>query len=308
MKPCIILWALPLITLLLSHAFADDPAPAPERTAERKVDRTRVTVSTIAFGLPNPNEDVPRFNRADRIDLGRKYLDVAGERGSDVALLPELFATKRTANQAEAEPVPGGPASTMMAEAARKWRMYVLGSVYESDGGKTWNTVPVFDREGNLIGKFRKVHLPDEELSVAAPGDCFPVFETDFGRVGALVCWDIQFPESMRCLALQGAEIVFWPTMYGGDESTQTIVKAQAILNRVYVVSSNYAQTSGGHIGWSAVVAPSGKTLAETGAEGVATAVVNLDERGERPDIQRERMPEAYGEIVKPKPQASAGD
>lgn len=261
--------------------------------------KRRITVSTITFGLPGPSEDVPRFKKEDRVELARRSLEVAGERGSDIACLPEVFATKRTENQGEAEAVPGGPVSAMMAEQARKWHMYVTGTLYEDDGGKVYNTAPLFDREGRLVGKFRKVHIPDEELKVALAGDSYPVFETDFGKVGVLICWDIQFPEAARCMALNGAEIIFWPTMYGGDPSTVAIVEARAIENNVYIVSSNYAVAGVPHVGFSAIVSPFCEILANTGnAEGVATAVVDLDHRPDRPDLARERMPETYGRLV----------
>ncbi len=259
--------AVPLVVFaaaFLVAAVAAYAADAPNKA--RTPDPSRVVISTATFGLPNPDEDVPRYQRADRIALARKYLEVAGERGSDFALLPELFATKRATDQAQAEEVPGGPASSMMAEEARKWHMYVLGSLYENDGGKIYSIVPLFDREGRLAGKYRKVHLPDYEVLIAEAGDSFPVFQTDVGTVGALVCWDMQFPESMRCLALQGARVVFWPTMYAGDEPTQAIVEGagdpqQGPRGHVELHRSH----AGVHIGFGSVIDPEGRILVNGG-------------------------------------------
>lgn len=267
--------------------------------------RRVVTVSTITFGLPGPNEDVPRFTKRENLEKARALLETAGERGSDIVCLPELFNTKRTGDQQEAEEIPGGETSRMLSEAAGKWNMYVLGCFYEKAGDKVYNSVALFGRDGAHTGTYHKVHLPPGESDYATPGDGFPVFETDFGKVGALVCIDIHFPEAARSLALQGAEIVFCPTMYSEprESITHILYRARAIENNIFMVGSNYSQKpSGPHIGFGAIIDRYGEILADTGRrQGVATAVVDLDEQCPMAGIQKwtTRRPDAYGVITK---------
>ena len=285
-----------LLPALILLPVITDSAPSQDKDTKPMADRKHVAISTITFLLPDADSDVPRASKADNIEKARRLLDVAGERKSDIVCLPELFATKRSTNQSEAEPVPGGDISKMLSEQAAKWRMYVVGCLYEKKNDKTYNTVAIFDRDGKLVGTFNKVHLPKEEVDVAVPGDSFPVFKTDFGAIAALVCYDIHFPEAARIVALRGADVIFWPTMYGEPESmTEALLRARAIENKLFMVSSNYAQVVGPHAGFSAIVSPYGIILANTGRkEGVATATVNLDDRPSWPDIHKERRPDAY--------------
>jgi predicted amidohydrolase len=93
------------------------------------------------------------------------------------------------------------------------------------------------DRAGNLIGKYRKVYLPREEIEGGlSPGSDYPVFRTDFGKVGLMICWDVQYADPARALALRGAEMILMP-IWGGN---QTLGKARAIENRVFLISSGY--------------------------------------------------------------------
>ena len=295
MKTFAALSVILLILILLPGIM--DSATSQDKDTKPMAVRKHVTISTITFLLPNADSDAPRASKADNIEKARRLLDVAGERKSDIVCLPELFATKRSTNQGEAEPVPGGDISKMLSEEARKWRMYVVGCLYEKKNGKTYNTVAIFDRAGEVAGTFNKVHLPKEEVNIAAPGDSFPVFKTDFGAIGAIVCYDLHFPEAARVEAIRGADIIFWPTMYGEprESMTEVLLRARAIENKLFMVSSNYAQDVGPHIGFSAVISPYGEILANTGRkEGVATATVNLDDKPSWPDIRKERRPDAY--------------
>jgi len=274
-------------------------------------DERIVKVSTITFELPDPNEDVPRYTKQQNLEKARALLETAGERGSDIVCLPELFNTKRTADQREAEEIPGGETSRMLSEAAAKWKMYVLGCFYEKAGDKVYNSVALFGRDGAHVGTYHKVHLPPGECDYATPGDGFPVFETDFGKVGALVCIDIHFPEAARSLALQGADIIFCPTMYSEprESITEILYRARAIENNVFMVCSNYAQKcldpAAVHIGFGAIIDRYGEILANTGRrEGVATAVVNLDEECPMAGIHKwdTRRPGAYRVLVEQQP------
>ncbi|MBD3181853.1 hypothetical protein GF312_06150 [Candidatus Poribacteria bacterium] len=137
-----------------------------------------------------------------------KWLDIAGKKGSDVALLPEMFNGK---NVSQAEAI-DGISGSLMAEKARQHKMYVCGSFYEKRGDVVYNTAPLFDREGKLVGSYQKNQLYDpEEDEGATPGIGFPVFQTDFGKVGIIICYDSWFPETTRILAYKGAELILFP-------------------------------------------------------------------------------------------------
>jgi len=137
-----------------------------------------------------------------------KWLDRAGEKKADIALLPEMFNGKGVK---DAEPI-DGTAGSLLAQKARQWRMYVSGTFYEKRGDLVFNTAPLFDREGKLVGTYCKNQLYDpEEDEGATPGVGFPVFDTDFGKVGIIICYDSWFPEPTRLLAYKGAELILFP-------------------------------------------------------------------------------------------------
>ena len=102
---------------------------------------------------------------------------------------------------------------------ARELRSYVVGGLYERVGPVVYNTAVLIDRDGKLAGRYRKTHLPREEWEAGiTPGDSYPVFTTDFGKIGLMISWDVQFPEPWRELGLQGAELVLMP-IWGGSET-----------------------------------------------------------------------------------------
>ena len=160
------------------------------------------------------------------------WLDRAGEKGADLALLPEAFNGKPVA---EPEPL-DGPSGALMAAKARQWGMYVSGSFYERRGDLTLNTAPLYDRSGALVGTYCKNQLYDpEEDEGATPGVGFPVFQTDLGRVGIIICYDSWFPEPTRLLAYKGAELVLFPNAgyFAG------LMPARAADNGVWIAVSS---------------------------------------------------------------------
>lgn len=139
----------------------------------------------------------------------RPWLDAAGSRGADIALLPEMFNEITDPLKAE---LPNGPSWQLMSSKARQWKMYVTGTTYIRRGDLIYNTAPLFDRQGKLMGTYEKVMLYDPELDQGATsGERFPVFDTDFGRIGIITCYDSWFPETAQLLALQGAELALLP-------------------------------------------------------------------------------------------------
>lgn len=166
----------------------------------------------------------------------------AGAQKADIVCLPEGITIVGTKNDyvSASEPVPG-PTTQFLGEVARKHNLYIVAGLLEKAGDAVYNTSVLIDRSGNLAGKYRKVSLPREEIDGGVtPGDALPVFDTDFGRIGMMICWDVTFPETARTLAQQGAEIIFLP-IWGGDVK---LAMARAIENQVYLVSSTYDMIS----------------------------------------------------------------
>lgn len=145
---------------------------------------------------------------AGDMDYWSKWLDKAGEKKVDIALLPEMFNNKGVKDAETLD----GVSCNLMSQKARQWKMYVSGSFYEKKGDLVFNTAPLFDREGKIVGTYSKNELYDpEEDDGATPGIGFPVFQTDFGKVGIIICYDSWFPETSRLLAYKGAELILFP-------------------------------------------------------------------------------------------------
>jgi predicted amidohydrolase len=232
------------------------PAPGPREVVVTSVNlRPRETAS--------PTESVRAF-----VALARDRAPA----GTDVVLLPEGITLVGTGlSYAEvAEPVPG-PTTRELGELARALGAWVVAGLYEREGAAVFNTAVLLDREGHLAGTYRKVYLPREEVEGGlTPGSEYPVFATDFGRVGLMICWDAQYADPARALALRGAELLLVP-IWGGNE---TLVRARAIENRVFVATSGYDFPT-------LVLDPDGVPLARAeGDEGsLATATIDLGRR-----------------------------
>jgi predicted amidohydrolase len=129
-----------------------------------------------------------------------------------------------------------------MAEKARQWKMHVSGSTYVWRGDLVFNTAPLFDREGKLVGIYDKNMVYEPELDLGAtPGRGFPVFQTDIGRIGIIICYDSWFPETTRLLALQGAELILFPNAGYYAE----LMHARSADNDVFIAVSSLNNPAG---------------------------------------------------------------
>jgi len=162
----------------------------------------------------------------------------------DIICLPEVFMTT---NVRERKPLPeaAGISAELLKELmtfARTNQCYMICPLYVQENGKVYNAAVVLDRQGNRIGEYRKMHLPDDELAMGlTPGLLQPpVFPTDFGIIGIQICYDINWNEGWQALRQQGVEIIFWPSAFGGGQAIQ----AKAWQNKVVVVSSTNKDTS----------------------------------------------------------------
>lgn len=198
---------------------------------------------------------------------------------------------------------------------AKKYHMYIVGAYLAVRENRVYNLATLFDRKGESVGAYRKTHLPASERWQCNQGDALDVFELDFGKVGVCICYDMMFPETVRTLALKGAEIVFHPTFgYNWYDSIgEATLRVRANDNGIYIVASkDYYDTAAGK---SCIVDPWGQVLVDAGFEPNALIVRELSLH--QPKLQsdtymsaglsgiadakerlsRERRPELYGEI-----------
>ena len=190
------------------------------------------------------------------------HIREAAKRGANIVCLPELFRAQYFCQREDiklfdlAEPIPG-PSTIRLAEIAREFRIIIVASLFERRApGLYHNTAVTLGQDGSIISVYRKMHIPDDPLYYEkfyfTPGDLgFKAVDTAFGRVGTLVCWDQWYPEGARLTALQGAEVLFYPTAIGWHpaekeefgaaqyDAWQTIQRGHAIANGVYVAGVN---------------------------------------------------------------------
>ncbi|MBR3716309.1 MAG: carbon-nitrogen hydrolase family protein [Clostridia bacterium] len=187
-----------------------------------------------------PELDLLKEMSARTLDDCFELLDQAGKEGADLAVTIENvnsivgFGDTRFRYPEVYEGL-DGPLVKRFSETAKKYNMYIVAGLLLTLEGKTYNTATLFGRDGKIIGIHKKVHLPaGEELNVT-PGDRFEVFETDIGNIGMLVCWDLQFPEAARELALGGADLIACPTwgwenIYGLSRAYENSVTIAAAM------------------------------------------------------------------------------
>jgi predicted amidohydrolase len=215
-------WAPEGEVLWRNAALRETEPPAPRRVR-------LASVNHRPRGTKSPEENLERFAR---------LVGEAAEKKADVVCLGEgITAVGNGRKYADvAEPVPG-PSTKFLGEAAARHRVWIAAGIYEREGPRIYNTAVLLARDGSLAGKYRKVCLPDEEIEAGiTPGRDYPVFDTDFGRVGMMICWDVHFPEVARELAARGAEVILLP-IWGGNE---TLAQARALENQLCVVASGY--------------------------------------------------------------------
>jgi predicted amidohydrolase len=218
-----------------------------------------------------------RRDLAENLEAMLHAIDEAGRAGADIVCLTETFYGMHMGIPPVdiCQPIPGDLTRTVAAK-AKENGLYVILSLFERDGKNIHNTAVLIDRKGEIAGKYRKVHLPLSEIEDGTtPGNEYKVFDTDFGKIGIIVCWDQAFPEAARITADKGAEIIFIPTI--GDDALQTMARAKD--NGVYVVVAGmYGPAS------SRIIDPFGKIIAtvetqnQGAEEGICVADIDLNE------------------------------
>lgn len=236
--------------------------------------RTEVSPNVVRLAAISGNPQKPE-SPAQCLDFYAEQIHkIAGS--VDLICLPELINTTRLPGDPTAwsEPIPG-PTFERLASIALERGAYIGASILERQGQALYNTALLIDRNGGLVGKYRKTQLTinEELLRGCTPGDELPVFYTDFGVVAFMICYDGHYPEVPRVLALKGAKVILFPNMGDAREAGsvwESVVRTRAVDNQVHIVGALNS-------GRSCVVSPKGELLAMTDRTPGSIAVADCD-------------------------------
>lgn len=286
-----------------------------------------VTIATVSMHVV--------YDKAENLRTYYKYIDEAAEKGAKLIVFPEtslqgyldnlgVFQKKTVQYQQEnAEVVPFGESTQALIKKAKEKDIYIIYGMVEKDAcqvGKLYNTAVLVGPEG-YIGSYRKVHLPMDEAHLFYPGNEINVFDTQIGRIGMLICYDKDYPETARILAAKGAELIVMPTAWSLDDSStepetnysvfvyDLFDKARAVENQAFFLSANQVGITGEihFFGRSRIVSPLGKVKAELlYEEGIATYTTDIRKEICEArttglfglNLMKDRRPEMYHEIA----------
>ena len=268
------------------------------------------------------------WDREATLAKAEKLVREAAAKGANIVLLQELFETPYFCQRHDFEYMDlattpeENPAVKRFQEVAKELDVVIPVSFFERAGNAAFNSIAIIDADGTVLGKYRKTHIPDgmpyAEKFFFTPGDTgFKVWKTKYGTIGVGICWDQWFPEAARCMALLGAEILFYPTAIGSEPVLQTdskphwqrCMQGHAAANIMPVVASNRI----GHevqkdsemtfYGSSFIADETGGLVAEADreTEGVITAEFDLDAIAQKRrewGVFRDRRPEMYGTLL----------
>ena len=271
-------------------------------------------------------EDTPAANV--RKTLPR--IEEAAAKGAKIIGLQEMFTTKYFCitqdpkNFDLAEPIETGPSVTELAKAAKRIGVVIVAPLFEARGSEVYhNTAAVIDADGTVLGKYRKMHIPQdpgfEEKFYFTPGDLgFRTWKTAHGDIGVLICWDQWYPEAARLTALGGAQILFYPTAIGWlpeekaalgkaqHNAWETVQRGHGVANGCYVAATNRVGTEGRTQFWgqSFVSDPYGEIVARASVEKEEILLADCDLVKQREfrriwPFFRDRRIDAYGDLTR---------
>ena len=271
-------------------------------------------------------EDTPAANV--RKTLPR--IEEAAAKGAKIIGLQEMFTTKYFCVTQDpkhfdlAEPIETGPSVTELARAAKRLGVVIVAPLFEARGSEVYhNTAAVIDADGAVLGKYRKMHIPQdpgfEEKFYFTPGDLgFRTWKTAHGDIGVLICWDQWYPEAARLTALGGAQILFYPTAIGWlpeekaalgkaqHNAWETVQRGHGVANGCYVAATNRVGTEGRTQFWgqSFVSDPYGEIVARASVEQEEVLLADCDLAKQREfrriwPFFRDRRIDAYGDLTR---------
>ena len=271
-------------------------------------------------------EDTPAANV--RKTLPR--IEEAAAKGAKIIGLQEMFTTKYFCINQDpknfdlAEPIETGPSVTELAKAAKRLGVVIVAPLFEARGSEVYhNTAAVIDADGTVLGKYRKMHIPQdpgfEEKFYFTPGDLgFRTWKTAHGDIGVLICWDQWYPEAARLTALGGAQILFYPTAIGWlpeekaalgraqHNAWETVQRGHGVANGCYVAATNRVGTEGRTQFWgqSFVSDPYGEIVARASIEKEEILLADCDLVKQREfrriwPFFRDRRIDAYGDLTR---------
>ena len=271
-------------------------------------------------------EDTPAANV--RKTLPR--IEEAAAKGAQIIGLQEMFTTKYFCIDQDpkhfdlAEPIETGPSVTELAKAAKRLGVVIVAPLFEARGSEVYhNTAAVIDADGAVLGKYRKMHIPQdpgfEEKFYFTPGDLgFRTWKTAHGDIGVLICWDQWYPEAARLTALGGAQILFYPTAIGWlpeekaalgqaqHNAWETVQRGHGVANGCYVAATNRVGTEGRTQFWgqSFVSDPYGEIVARASVEKEEVLLADCDLVKQREfrriwPFFRDRRIDAYGDLTR---------
>jgi len=234
-----------------------------------------VKIATIQPPIPK-GQNGGNVSNEEMIDIALSMVEKAGQDSADIVCLPEIFNVfGLSVEDALQKASDKDGVLEKISVLCACYKMHAVYTSLENDGGSFYITSSLIDRSGHIAGRYRKTHItPFEKKKLnVVPGDDICVFDTDFGRIGVMICYDCYFPEVARILALGGAEIIFYPALqrYVSDSLFESQIKARALDNSVFIVRSSYgvgpetAWTPGIMIGRSCVIDRSGTIIADQG-------------------------------------------
>jgi len=274
-----------------------------------------VKVGLIQMSCVDENNPEPNMEKALRL------IDEAAGKGANIVALQELFNTPYFPNRprdsqkyfAMAETIPG-PTIDRVADKAREHNMVIMAPIYEREmAGVYYNSAAVIGPDGELIGVYRKMHIPHSDDYIEKyyfkPGNLgFPVFDTPFGKIGVLICYDRHFPEGARALGLAGAEILLIPVASPRPTASEVFVKelmGMAIANQYFVAAVNRVgvELKEEFYGTSLVCDPRGNIIAQAGNQEDEVLVTEIDLAQVEMTrnnwlFYRDRRPDAYDALM----------
>ncbi|MCE2684830.1 MAG: carbon-nitrogen hydrolase [Verrucomicrobiae bacterium] len=271
-------------------------------------------------------EDTPAANVRKTIPR----IEEAAAKGAKIIGLQEMFTTKYFCitqdprNFDLAEPIETGPSVTELAQVAKRLGVVIVAPLFEARGSEVYhNTAAVIDADGSVLGKYRKMHIPQdpgfEEKFYFTPGDLgFRSWQTAHGKIGVLICWDQWYPEAARLTALAGADILFYPTAIGWlpeekaafgraqHNAWETVQRGHGVANGCYIAATNRVGTEGRTQFWgqSFVSDPYGEIVARASSDREEVLVADCDLAKQREfrriwPFFRDRRIDAYGDLTR---------